>query len=240
MKFFWVFIMRVLILLSFRVILLFLHRVYSFCSYLGCFPVIPISSVLPLWSPVIPTWSILLLFLPGMFSVCSYWYILQGRADKTLLPVQAKPTDWICNCHLSHIPHIAYCDNIWAISDFSELYSQAWERDEGTGANQWKLPAMVSWPIQIAHRGQVSISYPPPLHTTPCLARARWLPYLPLPTSRWVSSNSTRDTISVDRCGRPALSLKLGNTGFSSLAHAKRLCLRSTGAAWLGGYCSGT
>ena len=172
----------------------FLSCVFLFCclSELSfCTLFVPNWSVFLLFLPGVPTWSILLLFLPGMFSVCSYWYILQGRADKTLLPVQAKPTDWICNCHLSHILHIAYRDNIWAISDFSELYSQAWERDEGTGANQWKLPTRVSWPIQIAHRGQVSISYPPPPFTPPPV----WPEPGDYPTSPYPHQNGSAQTV---------------------------------------------
>ena len=54
---------------------------------------------------------------------------------------------------------------------------------------------------------------------------------------RELTKDSTRETFAVDRRGRPMLSLKLSDTGFSSLADAKRLCLRSTGAAWPGGFC---
>ena len=61
---------------------------------------------------------------------------------------------------------------------------------------------------------------PPPPHTTPV-----WLE----PGEH--TTDSTRDTFTVGRCGRPTLSLKLGNTGFTSLADTKRLCSQSTGAA---------
>ena len=99
-------------------------------------------------------------------------------------------------------------------------------------ADQSKLPTGVKW---------VSSTPPPPTFTPPPI----WpepgdYPSL-LPTSRWASSQTvlqySRQTLTVDRHGCPKLSLKLGNTGFSSLANAKLLCLQSTSAAWPGGYC---
>ena len=41
--------------------------------------------------------------------------------------------------------------------------------------------------------------------------------------------NSSIEMLTEDRCGCPALSVTLGNTGFTSLADKKRLCQWSTG-----------
>ena len=53
------------------------------------------------------------------------------------------------------------------------------------------------------------------------------------------TKDSSIETFAADRHGCPTLSLKLGNTGLERLADAKRLCLRSTGAALPGGYYGG-
>ena len=143
-------------------------------------------------------------------------------------------------CKLLYELLVTYCETL---SDPNWPFIHAWGRaTRELGPTNGNCPQRVNyWPIWFAHKGQLSIKPPPHIHTIPYLARARWLPPSPptYPHKMDQLTDTTRETFTVDRRGRPALSLKLSVTGFSSLADAKQLCLQSTGAAWPGSYCGG-
>ena len=155
---------------------------------------------------------------------------------------------------LYHAHRLSQCCRV-KISDpyypFGEIYSCAsWNHGTVSAnpnyiwwpANQWKLPEYSLLFLPQAEREQKVMTSPPPPQSWPTeegwekgegeggVGRSPG-------GEGW--ADSSIETLTEDRHGRPALSLMLRNTGFTSLADKKWLCQWSTGLAWLGGYCEG-
>ena len=135
--------------------------------------------------------------------------------------------------------------NITHLGKFTVMPAEQWKCAANPNYIQW-LASQLELPDYSCLKLRRSRRYWPPPHPPP-----------PHPSSwpteggerqwgrvEWSSegegwADSSKETLTEGRHGCPALSLTLGNTGFTSLADKKGMCQWSTGVAWPGGYCEG-